>query len=126
MASRGGEVRIELGPLRELDGFISAAVVDCETGLVLGKLAGDGHTAEVAATSSTDVVRAARRMAQAIAAGEGEDLEDLLICFWQEYHIVRPFKRDPAILLYLSLDRRTANLGVARLALKQVEHVIPK
>lgn len=120
-------MRIELGPLRELAGFLSAAVVDCETGLVLGKLGGDGHTAEVAATSSTEVVRAARRMAQAIGAGESEneDLEDLLICFWQEYHIVRPIQRNPAILLYLSLDRRTANLGVARLALRQVEHAIP-
>ena len=119
-------MRIELGPLRELAGFISAAVVDCETGLVLGKLGGDGHTAEAAATSSTDVVRAARRMAQALDVGEGEDLEDLLICFWQEYHIVRPIQRNPAILLYLSLDRSTANLGVARLALRQVESVIPK
>jgi len=119
-------VRIELGPLRELAGFISAAVVDCESGLVLGKLGGDGHTAEVAATSSTEVVRAARRMAQALDGGDGEDLEDLLICFWQEYHIVRPILRSPAILLYLSLDRRTANLGVARLALRQVEHAIPE
>ena len=118
-------MRIELGPLRELAGFISAAVVDCETGLVLGKLGGDGHTAEVAATSSTEVVRAARRMAQVLEAGENEDLEDLLICFWQEYHIVRPIQRNPAILLYLSLDRRTANLGVARLALRQVENAIP-
>jgi hypothetical protein len=119
-------MRIELGPLRELAGFVSAAVVDCESGLVLGKLGGDGHTIEVAATSSTEVVRAARRMAQTIDAGEGEDLDDLLICFWQEYHIVRPIQRNPAILLYLSLDRRTANLGVARLALRQVEQAIPK
>ena len=32
--------------------------------------------------------------------------------------------RNPAILLYLSLDRASANLGVARLALKQIERAI--
>lgn len=115
-------MRIELGPLRGLAGFLGAAVVDCESGLVLGKLGGDAQDLEAAATACTEVVRATRRMSQSLSADD--DLEDLLICFWNEYHIVRAIERNPAILLYLSLDRANANLGVARLALKQIERAI--
>lgn len=112
-------MRIELGPLRDLAGFVGAAVVDSESGLVLGKLGGDALAIETAAAASADVVRAARTMAQTLE--NEEDLEDLLICYWSAYHIVRVVERNPAIMLYVSLERRSANLGVARLALKAVE-----
>jgi predicted regulator of Ras-like GTPase activity (Roadblock/LC7/MglB family) len=112
-------MKIELGPLRDLAGFVGAAVFDSESGLVLGKLGGDAHAIEAAASASADVVRAARRMAQSLETDD--DLEDLLICYWDAYHLVRALERTPAIMLYLSLDRRSANLGVARLALRAVE-----
>lgn len=115
-------MRIDLSPLRQLGGFIGAAVVDSETGLVLGRLGADTHDFDAAAAGSTDVVRAARRIAQALEADE--DLEDVFVSFGSQYHLARTVAVNPAILLYLWLDRRNANFGLARIALKQVEEAI--
>ena len=115
-------MKIDLAPLRDLAGFIGAAVIDSETGLILGQLGVDAQTLEAAAAANADVVRAARRMVQSLEIQD--DLEDLLVCLWSQYHIVRTIGRNPAILIYVMLDRRNANLGGARLALRQVERSI--
>lgn len=115
-------MRIDLSPLKQLSGFIGAAVVDSETGLVLGRLADDSRDMDLAAAGATDVVHAARRVAQSLEADE--DLEDVFMSFGTQYHLARTVGLNPAILLYLWLDRRTANFGLARITLKQVEEAI--
>jgi len=115
-------MRIDLSPLKQLTGFLGAAVVDSETGLVLGRLAADARDLDVAAAGATDVVRAARRIAQTLEADD--DLEDVFVSFGSQYHLARAVALNPAILLYLWLDRRSANFGLARITLKQVEEAI--
>jgi hypothetical protein len=115
-------LKIDLAPLRDLAGFLGAAVIDSETGLILGHLGGDLQTLEAAAAGNTDVVRAARRMAASLDLQD--DLEDLAVCLFTQFHLVRAIDRNPAILIYVMLDRRNANLAGARLALKQVEQAI--
>jgi predicted regulator of Ras-like GTPase activity (Roadblock/LC7/MglB family) len=115
-------VRIDLGALKQLSGFIGAAVVDSETGLVLGRVAADARNLESAAAGAMDVLRSARRMVQALELDD--DVEDVLVSLGAQYHLARTVAKSPAIFLYVSLDRRTANLALARITLKQVEEAI--
>jgi predicted regulator of Ras-like GTPase activity (Roadblock/LC7/MglB family) len=115
-------VRIDLGALRRLSGFVGAAVVDSETGLVLGRIAADGRDLDTAAAGGMELVRAARRMAHAL--GTEDDVEEVLVSLAGQYHLARTVARNPAIFLYLWLDRSSANLALARITLKQVETAI--
>jgi predicted regulator of Ras-like GTPase activity (Roadblock/LC7/MglB family) len=115
-------LRIDLGALKQLSGFIGAAVVDGETGLVLGRVASDTRDLETAAAGSMEVIRAARRMVQALEMDD--DVEDIFISLGAQYYLLRTVARSPAIFLYVALDRRSANLGLARMTLKQVEEAI--
>ncbi|MBL8549071.1 MAG: hypothetical protein JNJ73_03735 [Hyphomonadaceae bacterium] len=115
-------MRIDLGALRELAGFSGAAVVDSETGLVLGRVAADGRNLEAAAAGSMDVVRAARGLVHSLESED--DVEDIVVTLGEQYHLARTVAKSPAIFLYLWLDRRSANLALARMTLKQVEEAI--
>ncbi len=66
-----------------------------------------------------ELVRAARRMAHAMEVDD--DVEDIIVALTGNLHMARTVAASPAIFLYLALDRRDANLAVARLTLKQVE-----
>lgn len=115
-------MRIDLGALKRLPGFQGAAVVDSETGLVLGRVDAAGRDLEAAAAGTMEVVRAARRMVHALEMDD--DVEDVLVTLGSQLHLARTVTRSPAIFLYVALDRDTANLGMARLTLKQVEEAI--
>jgi hypothetical protein len=115
-------VRIELGTLKQLSGFVGAAVVDSETGLVLGQVEMAGRSIEGAAAAGMEVLRAARRMAPVL--GVDEDVEETIVALGAHYHLARTIARNPAIFLHLSLDRAAANLAVARITLKQVEEAV--
>lgn len=115
-------MRIDLGALKKLAGFIGAAVVDSETGLVLGRVDGHSRDLEGFAAGSMEVVRAARRMVHVLEIDD--DVEDVLVTLGAQYHLARTVAKSPAIFLYLALDRGVANLAMARLTLKQVEEAI--
>ena len=115
-------MRIDLGALRDLSGFCGAAVVDSETGLVLGRAVADGRYLEAGAAGSMEVVRAARRLVHSLESEN--DLEDVVVTLGEHYHLARTVAKSPAIFLYLWLDRRSANLALARITLKQVEEAI--
>lgn len=113
-------MRVDLSILRQLAGFQGAAVVDCETGLLLGRvIADDGHDMDPGAAGATDVVRAARALSTAVWAGG--DVEDVLVALKGQFHFAKVIEMNPAIIIYLALDRRTANLGMALVTLRKVE-----
>lgn len=115
-------MKIDLNPLTQLGGFMGAAIVDCETGLLLGRAAPRSETLDPGAASAVDVMQAARRLAATVQA-EG-DVEDVLVTLSSHYHMARVIERNPAIIIYLCLDRRSANFGLAHLTLRQVERAI--
>lgn len=110
---------INFGPLSDLPGFIGACIVDSSTGMVLAVEGGGRLDLELAAAGNTEVVRAKRRTIASLNLKD--NIEDILISLHSQYHLIRPLDRNDQIFVYVALDRKVANLALARLAMKKVE-----
>lgn len=105
--------------LNTIDGFIGAAIVDSESGMLLSQEGGGSVNLEVAAGGNTEVVRAKRKVMRNLNLKD--EIEDILITLGKQYHILRPLRAKPTLFFYLVLDRSRANLALARLSLADVE-----
>jgi predicted regulator of Ras-like GTPase activity (Roadblock/LC7/MglB family) len=107
-----------LKELVRLDGAMCAALVDANSGMMLGN-AGTGLDLELAAAGNTEVVRAKLRTMKTL--GLNDSIEDILITLSKQYHIIRPVQAKSGIFIYLVLDRSRANLAMARRACQDAE-----
>ena len=107
-----------LKKLLEQDGAMCAALVDANSGMMLGS-AGTGLDLELAAAGNTEVVRAKMRTMKSL--GLNDSIEDILITLSKQYHIIRPVAAKPGIFMYLVLDKARANLAMARRACADAE-----
>lgn len=112
-------IKDSLAKLNQIDGFVGAALVDSESGMLLGQEGGGTINLEVAAAGNTEVVRAKRKTMNNLALKDG--IEDILITLGKAYHLIRPLRARSTLFFYLALDRQRANLAMARIALADVE-----
>jgi hypothetical protein len=77
---------------------------------------------ETAAAANVEVVRA-KQNAMSIL-GLKDHIEDILISLGSQLHLIRPLEKAPTMFIYCALDRKTANLGLARAQVKKVEQAI--
>lgn len=110
--------KFSLAPLESIDGFVAAALVESESGLAMAK-AGGGIDLDLAAAGNTEVIRAKRRVANALKLDD--HIEDILITLGKAYHLIRPLESNDSLFIYLVLDRKRANLAMARHELKSFE-----
>jgi len=113
-------IKESLAKLNQIDGFVGAALVDSESGMLLGQEGGGSLNLEVAAAGNTEVVRAKRKTMNNLAL-KGEAIEDILITLNKQYHLIRPLRSRPTLFFYVALDRARANLAMARIGLADVE-----
>lgn len=110
----------DISALNELAGFIGACLVDSDTGMMLAAESGNGKfDLEAAGAANTEVVRAKNNAIQAL--GLKESIEDILITLDSQFHLIRPLQANPAVFVYVALDKKSANLAMARMKTKSVE-----
>ncbi len=105
-----------------IEGALGVALVDMGSGMALAVLGGGGDLdLAVAAAGNTDLVRAKLRVMEMLGLSGG--IEDILTTLTTQYHLVRPLtaQSGAGLFLYLVLDRRRANLALARRQLQQAE-----
>ncbi|MDQ1547405.1 MAG: hypothetical protein QOH69_2309 [Actinomycetota bacterium] len=100
-----------LEKLLSFDGALCVAVVDSETGMILGK-AGSGIEIDLAAAGASVILRA--RLASTRALGNDEKIDDVLISLTTQVQIIHPLPSNPSIFTYLIGDKAKASLAMAR------------
>ncbi len=110
--------KINLDGLKQIDGYVASALVDCDSGMAMAK-DGSGVDLDVAASGNTEVIRSKRKVASALKLND--TIEDILISLHKQYHVLRPLESNHKVFLYLVLDRAKANLAMARHELKAFE-----
>ena len=100
------------------DGAMCAALVDSNSGMMLGS-AGSGLDLELAAAGNTEVVRSKMKTMKSL--GLADNIEDILITLGKQYHIIRPVQAKAGIFIYLVLDKARGNLALARRACADAE-----
>lgn len=110
---------IDISKLTDIEGFIGACLVDSDSGLMLASEGGGQLDLETAGAANMEVVRAKNAAMKAL--GLDDHIEDVLISLGTQYHLIRPLASNPDVFVYVALDRKKSNLGMARLAVKGVE-----
>jgi len=107
-----------MNELMTIDGAMCCALVDANSGMMLGS-AGTGIDLELAAAGNTEVVRA--KMKTMAALNLNDKIEDMLITLGKQYHILRPVASKSGLFVYLVLDKSRSNLALARRKCADVE-----
>ena len=110
---------IDLKGLNEITGFIAGCLVDSDTGLMMASEGSGSFDIESAAAANTEVVKAKRAAMKMLKLED--HIEDILILLGKQYHLIRPMEKNSAIFMYVALDRKASNLGMARVQVKNVE-----
>ena len=109
----------DISELSNINGFVGACLVDSETGLMMASEGGGNLDLETAGAANTEVVKA--KLAAIEMLGLKESIDDILITLTSQFHLIRPLENNRNVFIYLAVDRKTANLGMARLKVKSVE-----
>ena len=110
---------IDLTPLKEIDGFVAAALIDLDTGLAMYTIGDEAINLDRAAAGNSQAYRAKKELIDTLEPDER--IEDIIITLDRRYHFLRPLGEHDEICLYLVLDRGLANLAMARRTLKIFE-----
>ncbi len=110
----------DISDVHGISGFIGACLVDSDSGLMLASEGGGGRLdLEAASALNTQVVKAKLQAIETLGLNDG--IEDILITLGKQLHLIRPLEANPAMFLYVALDKKAANLGMARIQVKKIE-----
>jgi predicted regulator of Ras-like GTPase activity (Roadblock/LC7/MglB family) len=110
-----------LETLLSFEGALSVAVVDSDSGMVMGK-AGSGIEMDLAAAGASTILRA--RLASTRALGAKEKIDDMLISLSSTVQIIHPLPSNPTIFTYLIGDKSKSSLAMARFKATEADLLI--
>ena len=114
-------IRQSLDDLLTCDGALCGALVDSDSGMMLGS-AGSGVDLEMAAAGNTEVMRAKRKTMKSL--GLDDSIDDILITLGKQYHLIRPTSQQEGVFLYFVLDKSRSNLALARRKMQEVDKAL--
>lgn len=100
-----------LEELLAFDGSIGVALVDGQSGMVLGE-AGSAGNLGLSAAGASVILRA--RLDTNKALGRAEEIADVLITLSSQVQIIRPLSKNSSLFLFLIGDKAKASLAMAR------------
>ncbi|AMP00196.1 hypothetical protein CAter282_2319 [Collimonas arenae] len=114
-------MKIIIDSLLIVDGMLAAAIVDSNSGMILGS-GGSGVDLDLAAAGNTEVMRAKLKTMKSL--GLNDNIEDVLITLGKQYHILRPIEKHEGLFIYVVLDKGKSNLALARRKVQDAEHAL--
>lgn len=103
----------------KISGFIAACLVDGDSGLMIASEGGGRLDLHMVAALNTDFIKTKQKALDQL--GLDQDIEDILITLDKHIHLIRPLERNRSMFIYVALDKSEANLGMARIQLKNLE-----
>lgn len=100
-----------LDELLAFDGSIGVALVDGQSGMVLGE-AGSAGNLGLSAAGASVILRARQETNRAL--GRAEEIADVLITLSSQVQIIRPLSKNSSLFLFLIGDKARASLAMAR------------
>src|SRR5256884_3841193 len=120
---RRPEVQAALAEAMTMDGALGIALIDAANGLSLGTAGGSPMVnLELAGAAAADLVRTKLRAMTTL--GLKDAIEDVMITFGKQYHLIRFLGPEQNLFLYVVLDRERSNLGMARHKLAAIGRLI--
>lgn len=107
-----------LSAASQIAGFLGACLLDSESGLMLASEGGGKIDLEVAAAHSAQVIKAKLQTIEML--GLHDEIEEILVTLRRQIHMIRPLERTPGVFLYVALEQKGANLGMARIQVKKI------
>lgn len=120
--SKEKKMATDISGLSNINGFIGACLVDSETGLMMASEGDKDFDLEAAGAANTEVVKAKLNAIEML--GLDDSIDDILITLGKQFHLIRPMEQTPTVFLYVALDKKAANLGMARVQVKNVEKTL--
>jgi predicted regulator of Ras-like GTPase activity (Roadblock/LC7/MglB family) len=109
-----------------IDGVLGVALGDWNTGFSLGQASSDSRfseaTLEQAIALNSEVIKAKNKARETLQITD--NIEDILITLDSQYHLIRIAETVKGVFFYLVLSRDKANLGLARLKLREAEQAL--
>lgn len=103
--------------LENITGIIAVSITEVETGIsYLTHSTDPDFDVEIAAPFNLDVLKAKMKAAKAL--GVTENINDILISFDSQIHII-DVAEDASYFIYLAVDAKVNNLGMTRSLLKK-------
>jgi predicted regulator of Ras-like GTPase activity (Roadblock/LC7/MglB family) len=115
-------MQTNLSSAAEIGGFIGACLVDSDSGLMLASEGGGALDLEAASALNSQVVQAKLQAIEAL--GLDDHIDDILITLGKQLHLIRPLEKSPNVFIYVALDKKKANLGMARLQVRKLESTL--
>ena len=118
------KIESAINDLLAIDGASGAAIVDISSGMALGTGGSPGFDLTVAAAGNSNVIRA--KLATMTDIGINERIEDIMITLENQYHLINVLNTTDTdgLFIYLVLDRKKANLALARHKLNRISSAV--
>lgn len=111
-------IKAPLEELLAMDGAKCAALISAQNGQIVG-YSGDSTGLETAAKGNAEFLRAKLKTMKALNINDF--IEDIVITYGHQYHMISPVTKNNEMFLYLVLDKEQCNLALARRNLHSIE-----